>query len=302
MPYMLRTLTLLRRAFWRGFKHGVFMNSKGAAYSSILTFFPALILAAWVLSLTNTTEGFVHQIEFALGTVLPPGSRQTAISYFRGHKKWPVREIVSASTVMVFAASGVMISWMNGFRAAYGIQKNSWGFWRERAVAIFLVILGLAPMAFALFLVAFGNIIEIWLVMKLTRGIGFYVLLLWTVGRWLIAAVTSVTVIMLIYHWGLPRVQPWHRVLPGAVMATVLWFPVTLIFGWYVTNYANYNLIYGSLGAGIALLVWLYILSIIILIGAEFNALAFPRKELEQIPEEREGGDRRQTQRRSVAR
>ncbi|MCU1310861.1 MAG: putative ribonuclease [Candidatus Angelobacter sp.] len=301
MPYMLRTLSLLRRAFWRSFQHGVFMVSKGAAYSSILTFFPALILAAWVMSVTNTTESFVHQIETALGAVLPPGSRTTALSYFRAHKKWPVREIISASTVMVFAASGVMISWMNGFRTAYGIQKNPWGFWRERAVAIFLVILGLAPMAFALFLVAFGNIIEIWLVMKLNRGIGLYVLLLWTAGRWLISAVTSVTVIMLIYHWGLPRVQPWHRVLPGAIMATVLWFPVTIVFGWYVTNYANYNLIYGSLGAGIALLVWLYIISIIILVGAEFNSVACPRA-LEKMPEERVEGDRRQRQRRKSVR
>jgi len=137
--------------------------------------------------------------------------------------------------------------------------------------------------------------------MKLNRGIGLYVLLLWTMGRWLISAVTSVTVIMLIYHWGLPRVQPWHRVLPGAIMATVLWFPVTIIFGWYVTNYPNYNLIYGSLGAGIALLVWLYIISIIILVGAEFNAVACPRT-LEKMPEERIEGDRRQGQRRKSAR
>jgi membrane protein len=255
-----------------------------------------------VMSLTNTTESFVHQIEFALGTVLPPGARATAISYFRAHKKWPVREITSALTVMVFAASGVMISWMNGFRTAYGIQKNPWGFWRERLVAIYLVVLGLAPMAFALFLVAFGNIIEIWLVMQVNRGIGLYVLLLWTAVRWLISGVTSVTVIMLIYHWGLPRVQPWHRVLPGAIMATVLWFPVTIIFGWYVTNYANYNLIYGSLGAGIALLVWLYIISIIILVGAEFNAVACPRQTLDKMPEERTAGDRRQGQRRKSAR
>jgi membrane protein len=75
----------------------------------------------------------------------------------------------------------------------------------------------------------------------------------------------------------MPRVQAWHRVLPGAIMATLLWFPVTIGFGWYVTNYANYNRIYGSLGAGIALLVWLYIISIIILVGAEYNAMACPR-------------------------
>ena len=111
-----------------------------------------------------------------------------------------------------------------------------------------------------------------------SRIIGLYILFLFKVGRWMISFVTSVTVIMLIYHWGIPRLQPWYRVLPGAIMATILWFPFTVIFGWYVTNYATYDMIYGTLGAGIALLVWLYIISIIILVGAEFNALASPRE------------------------
>ena len=51
-----------------------------------------------------------------------------------------------------------------------------------------------------------------------------------------------------------------------------MWFPSTLVFGWYVTRYADYSQIYGSLGAGIALLFWLYIISLSILCGAEFNA------------------------------
>jgi membrane protein len=133
-------------------------------------------------------------------------------------------------------------------------------------------------MSFALGLIAFGSVIENWLALKLGRDIGYYLLLLFLLARWLIAGITSVTVIMLIYHWALPRVQPWHRVLPGAVLATILWFPFTLAFGRYVTRYATYNLFYGPLGAAIALLVWLYSLSIIILIGAEFNALANPRE------------------------
>ena len=65
--------------------------------------------------------------------------------------------------------------------------------------------------------------------------------------------------------------------MPGAVLATFLWFPATMFFGWYVTNYANYSVVYGSLSAGIALLVWLYILSIIVLLGAEFNAQVYPK-------------------------
>jgi membrane protein len=50
-----------------------------------------------------------------------------------------------------------------------------------------------------------------------------------------------------------------------------MWFLATLVFGWYVTRFANYSQVYGSLGAGVALLFWLYIISLSVLCGAEFN-------------------------------
>jgi membrane protein len=53
-----------------------------------------------------------------------------------------------------------------------------------------------------------------------------------------------------------------------------------MLFGWYLQNYADYSIIYGSLGIGIALLVWMYMISLIILVGAEFNAMLFPRAML----------------------
>jgi membrane protein len=81
----------------------------------------------------------------------------------------------------------------------------------------------------------------------------------------------------LIYHHGLPKTQSWRRVLPGAVVATVLWFPATMLFGWYVKDYATYSVVYGPLSAAIALLVWLYIVSVIVLYGAEFNAQVYPK-------------------------
>jgi membrane protein len=69
-----------------------------------------------------------------------------------------------------------------------------------------------------------------------------------------------------------PTQRSWQRVIPGAVVATAMWFLTTLSFGWYVTRFANYSEVYGSLGAGIALLFWLYIVSLSVLCGAEFNA------------------------------
>jgi len=106
---------------------------------------------------------------------------------------------------------------------------------------------------------------------------GPLILLLWGAIRWLIAILTSIAVIQLIYHNAVPRTQPWHSVLPGAVLATAMWLLTTAFFGWYLQHYVDYSVIYGSLGVGIALLVWMYLISLVVLIGAEFNAMIYPR-------------------------
>jgi YihY family inner membrane protein len=62
-------------------------------------------------------------------------------------------------------------------------------------------------------------------------------------------------------------------VFPGATLATFSWFASTMFYGWYVTRFADYSIVYGPLGAGIATMVWLYIVSLAVLIGAEYNAL-----------------------------
>lgn len=268
--------TRLRRAFWQAFQHGQFSVAKGAAYSSILTLFPAFLVVTSVLEASHQTEGFLQQISYAVGWVLPPGSRSAALAFFQTKQHHATRIIYSASIVTLLAASGVMISWMDGFRKAYGMV-NTWGFWRERLIALYLVLLALIPLGFATILVAFGSEVENWAQSETMHLFKPLVLLVWDAARWAIALLTAIAVMALIYHHGLPKTQSWRRVLPGAVMAGVLWFPATMLFGWYVRDYATYSVVYGSLSAAIALLVWLYIVSVVVLLGAEMNAQWFPR-------------------------
>lgn len=273
---LLRFFSVLRRACWRAFEDDCFAIAKAAAYSSTLTLFPLLLVVASALSYSRETHVLIREVASAVGAVLPPGPASEAIAYFHTGKQQPTRLLISASMITLLAASGVMISWMDGFRRAYRLTKT-WGMWKERAVAIFLVLLSFLPMSFATLLVAFGNQFETWLSLHSWREFGPFIFFLWTLGRWTISTLASIAVISLIYHHGLPRTQPWHRVLPGACVATGLWFTATVVFAWYVKTVATYNLIYGSLGAAIALLVWMYILSIIVLVGAEFNAVLYPR-------------------------
>jgi membrane protein len=278
-PLILRFLRLLRLAFWRAFQHDAFAIAKASAYSSILTFFPSLLVLGAVLATSHRTEAYLREISYALGRILPTGSA-SALAYLKGNgTQRPVGLLITTSFLTVWTASGVMISWMEGFRRCYELPKI-WGMVKERCIAFSLVILAGVPLTCATVFVAFGNRIETRILFHIGREFGPAILVLWMIIRWTIAILTSVAVIALIYHNAVPRTQPWHSVLPGASLATGLWFGATLLFGWYLQHYADYSVIYGSLGAGIALLVWMYMISLVILIGAEFNAMLFPRTML----------------------
>jgi membrane protein len=274
-PALGRFWRLFRLSVWRAFEHDAFAIAKASAYSSILTFFPALLVLGSVIATIRRGDVYLREISNALGRILPAGSA-TALSYLRGASQRPVGLLISTSLLTIWTASGVVISWMEGFRRAYQLPKT-WGLIQERLIAISLVLMAGIPLTFSTVLVAFGNRIELRILFYIGHEFGPLVLLMWGLIRWTIAILTSIAVIQLIYHNAVPRTQPWHSVLPGAILATAMWLGATALFGWYLQSYADYSIIYGSLGVGIALLVWMYLISLVVLIGAEFNAMLFPR-------------------------
>jgi len=274
-PALGRFWRLFRLSIWRAFEHDAFGTAKAAAYSSIFTFFPFLLVLGSVLATLNRGQVYLREISYALGTILPAGS-SAALAYLRGSTDRPVGLLISASLLTVWSATGVIISWMDGFRRAYQLPKT-WGLVQERMIAFSLVLMAGLPLTFATILVAFGSRIETRILFRMGHEYGPLIFLLWALTRWIIAILTSIAVIQLIYHNAVPRTQPWHTVLPGAVLATALWLILTAIFGWYLQHYVDYSIIYGSLGVGIALLSWMYLISLVVLIGAEFNAMLFPR-------------------------
>jgi membrane protein len=274
-PALGRFWRLFRLSIWRAFEHDAFGTAKASAYSSLFTFFPALLVLGSVLATLSRGQVYLREISYALGTILPAGS-STVLAYLRGSTDRPVGLLVSTSLITIWSASGVIISWMDGFRRAYQLPKT-WGLVQERAIAISLVLMAGLPMTFSTILVAFGSRIETRILFLIGHEYGPLILLLWGLIRWTIAIMTSIAVIQLIYHNAVPRTQPWHSVLPGAVLSTAMWLLSTAFFGWYLQHYADYSVIYGSLGVGIALLLWMYIISLVVLIGAEFNAMLFPR-------------------------
>ena len=266
----------LRRALWRSFAHGALNNAKAAAYSAILSIFPALLVITTLLALTPETDTLRSDLRNAFAAVLPPDTMLLLQAYFLNNHARSVRLVWTAIFISVGASMGVMLSLMDGFRHAYLFPRREWSFWREHLMAVALVPGTLVPLIFATGLVAFGHAIEHWMVDNADHEIQLYVLFLWRMIRWTIATLTSIAVLVVIYHFGTPRARPWKQVLPGSLLATVTWFLATLGYGWYITRYADYSVVYGSFGAGVATLVWLYMVCFTILLGAEFNAVIFP--------------------------
>ncbi len=355
-----RLAILLRQTLTAFLDHDALNIAQAAAYSSLVSLFPALIVAAAVITWLPDNAAIRFQAALFFDRVLPPDVSPLLESYFENGHRTPqsTEAILIAAVVSLIGASGVIVTLMEGFRRAFDLAPNVWSFWEKRWRSLALVPIAIFPLALASSLIIFGHVITERLAapfasLDLGRSLHTETLVVVMLLRWIIALASSIGIIGAIYHMGVPPfcfgedVAPashapgpnatqhafaetlghvvrsvqttvqssvqsslptsvhnsvqssvstlramstlersWKRTLPGAVLATVLWFLTTLGFGWYVTRFANYSQVYGSLGAGIALLFWLFILSLSILIGAEFNAqlYAAPRPSIDTTP------------------
>src|SRR3954465_3422530 len=194
---MVRFLRTLRISLIRAFEHDALGHAKGAAFSSILTFFPALMLASSLMVMFDSTRAFSDELARDIGRLLPPGIGLAIRQYFEITQTRPGRVLVLASLVTMWTASGVMTSWMLYFRLAYKLH-NTWGLVKERLIAFGLVVMAGIPLSFATVLVAFGNEIEQQFADRMAYEIGHlvepYIILMWTIVRWIIAILTGVAV------------------------------------------------------------------------------------------------------------
>lgn len=276
MRLNVRTLLwLLRRSFIAAFDDGCLGMAKGAAYSALLSFFPVLTSAAAIL-VQSHAEFVSRNLENALSQIVPPGSQDLVVQQFRVTGDRPLSLIVVAGLVSLWAASGVIKSLIEGFHAAYRVPRNR-GFIHQSWVAMALVLTAAIPLLGASLLIVFGGQVER-VVLKWIQVDPVLNPFAWVwewlsrLTRYALSFAATVSVTALLYYFGPYRQQRWRFVWPGAILATILWLAATTGFAWYARNIAHYNVMYGSIGAAIALLVWMYVLAFVALVGCEFNA------------------------------
>ncbi|MGO9435913.1 MAG: YihY/virulence factor BrkB family protein [Terracidiphilus sp.] len=272
---MARPIVVFRKALMLAFEHDMLNTAKAAAYSGMLMLFPTMVVVTTLLAFVPEGTTMLGQLRISFMSFVPADTYVLLLSSMQTRRFQSAQLVFSAALLSVFAGLGMMLSLMEGFRRAYRLQRTEWGFWERRLRALLLVPTVHVPLALATLLLVFGHQIEHWMVKNAAHELHDAVLFFWRMVRWAIAVVTSVTVLGALYHFGTKRKEHWLRVMPGAIAATVAWFPATLAFGWYVTTFANYSKFYGPFGAGIATLVWLYLTSFSALLGAELNGVLF---------------------------
>ncbi len=266
---------LLRRSVLAAVDDNCFGIAKAAAYSALLAFFPVLTSAAAILVETRAAF-FYDMMENALKEIIPPDTEDLVLRQFTVTGSRPLLLLVVAAFISIFAASGVIKSLIDGFQAAYRVPRSR-GVIRSNLVGFALVLLAAVPLLAASLLILFGGQVE-GVVMNWFKVDPIWTPLAWVwellsqLARYLVAFATTVMVSATLYYFGPYRKQRWRYVWPGSILATILWLGATSGFAWYARHIGHYNVMYGSVGAGIALLVWMYLLAIIALIGCEFNA------------------------------
>jgi membrane protein len=269
LPYV------LQRTFFAAFDDGCFWMAKGAAYSAILSFFPILTSAATILVMTNAAVVSDMLAQF-LQQIVPPGTERVVLNHFRARGQKSITLLVIAALLSLWAAGSVFKSLIQGFNAAYRIPRSR-SYFRETGVAIMLVFFAAVPLAGASAMVLFGSqaeravlgVMHVDPLLNPLAGAWHWISL---IARYVVAFAAIVAITCILYYYGPYRRQKWSGVWRGALLATALWLAATMGFAWYVRHLAPYNVMYGSIGTSIALLVWMYLMAVIAMFGCEFNA------------------------------
>jgi membrane protein len=264
---MKRVLRLILRGLGRIFPDCVTL-SQAVAFNMFLAFFPMLLVALGVLSSKAEFRDALTELPQRLRVIVPPGSEDIVTQYFVRKVAHPWKWFSLGLGGTLLAGSQVMAGFIEGFRIIEGDPVRP-DYWRTSLRALLLLLLTTVPALVVVLLTVFGKQERAWLVHEL----GQQPLLIHTVGFIVQAAIVfllSMVVLVSIYRIGRPGHKGIVGLLPGAGVATVLWWLVDVVLGAYV-RIMPYDVVYGGLAAAIGLLIWMYVTAVVVLLGAAYN-------------------------------
>ncbi|MBI5544847.1 MAG: YihY/virulence factor BrkB family protein [Deltaproteobacteria bacterium] len=247
--------------------------SNGAAalaYYLMLSVFPAAI---FLLSLLPYLP--IPNVDTALMDLLRQALPGEAASLFTGVVQQVTSQrrggLLSVGLLLtLWAASNGLYAIMQQLNITYDVKEGR-PFWKTRGLALMLTLLFFILVVGAFALVVFGGVVQSWA--EASLGASSALLFGFAALRWVIIALALLLGFALIYYLGPDVEQRFRFVSPGSVVGVLLLAGASVVFRLYVANFGKYSATYGSLGAVIILLLWLYIAGWVLLLGSEINAL-----------------------------
>ena len=248
------------------------------AYYLILALFPFILVLVSLMG-TFGSEDLASEVLAYFRQVMPEQAYEIVKTFtaniISGDAEAP--GLISFGILFtIWAASGAFAALINALNRAYDVQETR-PFWKVRGIAI-LMTLGLSVLVLiGVLLLVVGE--------PIGRAIaGFFglddlFLLVWDIARWPVALFFMVFTVALLYYFAPDVEQPFRWITPGGLIGVLLWVLASVAFNFYVSNFGSYNRTYGSIGAVIVLLLYLYISSLTILFGATLNAILVRMKE-----------------------
>jgi membrane protein len=251
------------------------------AFFALLAIFPALLCLVALVGYFPIQD-VIAELMLLISPVAPPAFVELLADQLRevagdGRAGLATAAIAGA----LWSSSAAMVAIIETLNHAYRVTEwRPW--WKRRLVAVALTLaLGAFATASLLLIMVGPDVVR-----RVAGQVGIHgvVTPVWQLVRWPAMFALVVFAIDLVYHFAPNRQHRWAWITPGALVATGLWIVSSFVFKYYVTQIGTYNVTYGAIGGVIVVLLWLYLSSLAILIGAEVNSAIADLRETPPAP------------------
>ena len=251
------------------FRNHTLQMAAALSYYFVLSFFPSLIVLSAIVAYLPVPNLF-DQAMSTMARLLPPDSM--------GLVRRILSDVITPNrgTFLSFGILGTLWTASGGFAAviealniAYDVEDDR-PFWKTRPLAVGLALVTGALMLVALSVMMVGPRFGEWLAGRV--HLSYLFVLLWPYIHWSIAIGFTILAVEALYFLAPNVKQRFLATLPGAILAVGCWLALSYLLGLYFRHFANFNKTYGTLGAGMAMMTWLYWTGFAMLVGAELNS------------------------------
>jgi len=264
-----RLLKAVGKAIWAD---NILTIAAAVAYNFFFSIFPLLLFAAPLLALVGNKQQVFNWILDQLAGSVPPAAYTLLKGVAHDIVFAPnAPGLVSIGAVLTaYSASNIFGSLMGALNIAYHVKNDRRALWKQRLIQLGMVVIAGGLMAFAAAVMLGGpNIVDTVARFTHLNGIAKWG---WMVLQYPLAFAFLVAAFWLMYYILPDFPQHKRQILVGAIIAAALWIIATTLFRLYVINFTTFNKAYGTVGAVLLLLSWMYYSMVVVLAGGELNA------------------------------